>query len=361
MAMGAWRLHWLKSLLHLLRGEPFGNGRAARRRIVPFLEILELRLSPATTFSIANNSVIEPAPNGTINLDFTVTRVGDLTSQVTVGYTTVAGTAQPNTDFTPTTGTTTFVSGSPTAIIAIPVFANGVYDNPSLTFSVQLTSVTNVVGPPVTLSNRTDFTVGAVSVSAAVGDFNGDGKPDLAVAVELSNSVEVLLNTTAPGASTPSFAPAVGFAVGSSPYSVAVADLNGDGKPDIVVANRGSNTASVLLNTTTPGAVAPAFANAVDFGVGPGAYSLALGDVNGDGRPDIVVASALSDAVSVLLNTTEPGAGAPSFAPKVDFSIGANPRSVVVGDVNGDGRPDLVVSNRDSDTVSVLMNTSGIL
>ena len=234
----------------------------ARRpvRFVPLLEQLETRLAPATTFSIADGSVIEPAPGGTVNLDFTVTRTGDLTSQVTLGYTTVAGTAQPNTDFTPTTGTVLFPTGAATETIAIPVFGNGVYNNPSLTFSVQLTGIVNVVGPPVTLSDRTDFTVGAVSVSVAVGDFNGDGKPDLAVAVESSNTVEVLLNTTAPGASTPSFAPAVGFAVGSNPYSVAVADINGDGKPDLVVANRSSNTASVLLNTTAPGAAVPSFA-----------------------------------------------------------------------------------------------------
>ena len=69
-----------------------------------------------------------------------------------MGYTTVAGTAQPNTDFTPTTGTTTIASGSATATIGIPIFNNGVYNNPSLTFSVELTGITNVVGPPVTLA-----------------------------------------------------------------------------------------------------------------------------------------------------------------------------------------------------------------
>ena len=106
----------------------------------PYLEQwLEDRLAPATTLSIADASAIEPASGGTVNMDFTVTRTGDFTAPLTIGYTTVAGTAQPTTDFTPETGTTTFAAGSATATIAIPIFGNGVYNNPSLTFSVELT------------------------------------------------------------------------------------------------------------------------------------------------------------------------------------------------------------------------------
>ena len=141
-----------------------------------------------------------------VDMDFTVTRSGNLTSQITVGYTTVAGTAQPNTDFTPTTGTTTIASGSATATIGIPIFNDGVYNNPGLTFSVELTGITNVVGPPVTLAAQTDFATGSQPVSVTAADLNGDGKPDLIVANVISNTVSVLLNTTAPGATTPSFA-----------------------------------------------------------------------------------------------------------------------------------------------------------
>ncbi len=101
------------------------------KRYRPDLESLETRLTPATTLSIADSSVLEPAPGGTVNMDFTVTRTGDLTSQLTVGYTTVAGTAQPNTDFTPETGVTTFIYGAATATIAVPVFGNGVINNPN--------------------------------------------------------------------------------------------------------------------------------------------------------------------------------------------------------------------------------------
>ena len=88
-------------------------------------------------------------------------------------------------------------------------------------------------------------------------DLNGDGKPDLIVVNLNSNTMSVLLNTTAPGAATPSFAPQTTFATGSGPKSVTAADVNGDGKPDLIVTNYYSNTVSVLLNTTAPGRPPP--------------------------------------------------------------------------------------------------------
>src|SRR5207253_899102 len=133
-------------------------------------------------------------------------------------------------------------------------------NSPSLSFSVQLTGVVNVVGPAVTLANQSTFATGANPRSVAVADVNGDGKPDLVAANASESTVSVLLNTTVPGATTPSFATEQTFATGSMPFSVAVEDLNGDGKPDLVVANRNDNTVSVLLNTTTPGTATPSFA-----------------------------------------------------------------------------------------------------
>src|SRR5262249_47549278 len=84
-------------------------------------------------------------------------------------------------------------------------------------------------------------------------------------------------------ASTPSFAAATSFAVGTGPFSVAVADVNGDGRPDLLAANQGSNSVSVLLNQTAPGATTPIFSAAADFSVGTTPRSVAAADVNGDG------------------------------------------------------------------------------
>jgi len=322
------------------------------------LEELEDRLAPAAFLSIANTTAIEPMPGGMVDMDFTVTRSGDLTSQITVGYTTVAGTAQPGTDFTPTTGTTTIASGSATATIGIPIFNDGVYNNPGLNFSVELTGITNVVGPPVTLAAHTDFATGSQPESVTAADLNGNGQLDLILANVLSNTVSVLMNTTAPGATTPSFAAQTTFATGTRPFSMTAADLNGDGKPDLIVANYNSNTVSVLLNTTAPGATTPSFAAQQTFATGSEPRFVTAADVNGDGKPDLIVANLNSDTVSVLLNTTAPGATAPSFAAQQTFATGSDPQFVTAADVNGDGKPDLIVANRVSNTVSVLLNTT---
>ena len=320
-----------------------------------------------TTLSIANSSVIEPGPGGTVKMAFTVTRTGDLTSQITVGYTTVAGTAQPSADFTPETGTTTFASGSATATISIPILHDGVTNSPTLTFSVQLTGIVNVVGPPVTLAAPTSFAAGngrTIPQSVMLGDVNGDGKPDLIVTSTTNTSspgmISVLLNTTAPGATTPSFATQQTFAAGLQPIGVALADVNGDGLPDIVVLNQSGSggSVSVLLNTTTPGSTTANFATQQVFGTGTNSRALALADVNGDGKPDIIVADYDDDTVSVLLNTTTPGSTTASFAGRQTFITGDEPIALAVGDVNGDGKADILVANENDNTVSVLLNTS---
>jgi uncharacterized repeat protein (TIGR01451 family)/uncharacterized repeat protein (TIGR02543 family) len=132
--------------------------------------------------------------------------------------------------------------------------------------------------------------------------------------------------------------------VGDGPRALALADLNGDGKLDLVVANMNANTVSVYKGDGAGG-----FGNRMDYPVGNGPRAVALGDLNGDGNPDLVVANADSNTVSVLL-----GDGAAGFGLKTDFSTGPSPRSIDLGELNGDGKLDLAIANYGSNYASVL-------
>src|SRR5207249_1856606 len=226
----------------------------------------------------------------------------------------------------------------------------------SNTVSVLLNTTAPGAATP-SFAAKQDFATGTLPASVTLGDVNLDGKLDLATANALSNTVSVLLNTTAPGAAIPSFAPKQDFATGTLPASVTLGYLNLDLTLDLATANPLSNTVSVLLNTTAPGAAIPSFAPKQDFVTGTTPVSVTVGDVNLDGKLDLAVANQSSNSVSVLLNTTAPGAAIPSFAPKQDFPTGTTPFSVTVGDVNLDGKLDLAVANSNSATVSVLLNT----
>ncbi|HEY3406466.1 MAG TPA: T9SS type A sorting domain-containing protein, partial [Ohtaekwangia sp.] len=209
----------------------------------------------------------------------------------------------------------------------------------------------------ISYATKVDFPSAADPESVSIGDFDGDGKADLAVANYIGFSVSVFRNTST-GAGNISYATKVDFATGFTHRSSAIADFDGDGKTDIVVPNDNAHSISVLRNTSTgPGTIN--YAAKVDFstGAGSGPYSISVGDVDGDARPDVIAPNFNTSTVSILRNTSA-GEGDISFATKVDFTTGTNPISVSVGDLDGDGKQDLAIVNKNSNSISVFRNTS---
>jgi hypothetical protein len=196
--------------------------------------------------------------------------------------------------------------------------------------------------------------------SIAIGDIDGDGKIDMAVANSGSNSVSVFRNTSTSGNIT--FAAKVDFATGLSPRSVNIGDFDGDGKPDLAIAHRDNNFLSILRNTSSSGSIS--FQGKVDFFLAGGNISTFInsGDLDGDGKLDIAVTSysGSNNHVSIFRNTATSGTiDANSFAARADFTTGIFPFSLAIGDLDGDGKPDLAVANYSSDNdISVLRNTS---
>ncbi len=192
-----------------------------------------------------------------------------------------------------------------------------------------------------TLALVTNLSTGTYPWSVAVGDFNTDGRQDLAVVNSSSGTVSILL-----GDGAGNFSAAANFTPGSAPVSVAIGDFDGDGKQDLAVANFNSSNVSILL-----GDGAGSFSLAKNFPVAADPLSVAVGDFNGDGRQDLAVAhNEFAGTVSILL-----GDGTGNFSPATKFSAHSYPWSVVVGDFNGDGIQDLAVANSDSNDVSILL------
>ena len=186
----------------------------------------------------------------------------------------------------------------------------------------------------------------------ATGDFNGDGNLDLVTDSWAEDRLELLFGDGRGGFTTPG----TYVAVGKHPYQrVRAADLNGDGKTDIVSTNLEGNNVTILLSDGKGGFRQPPGS---PFPCGDSPFNIAIGDVNGDGIPDLAIVNSPSstsdrsgqDGLTILLGDGSGGfrtmTGSPLVTPK-------RPNMVAIGDIHGDGIADVVVSNPDSDTITI--------
>lgn len=211
-----------------------------------------------------------------------------------------------------------------------------------------------------TFRPRADIAVGSTPRAVAVGDFNGDGQPDVAVAQQLNNTVSVLLGHGDGTFARPLVFAASGQDNGFAPSSIAVGDVNGDGRSDLVLNLIGGEDSpvsqlGVLLGHGDGTFGAPILQSPGTSGDG----DVALGDFNHDGRLDAAVGgeAAVPDGLSVFTGNGDGTFGAPFQSPLRLSTGGADPFGVAAADLNGDGLVDLVAANTSSGTVGVLLNS----
>lgn len=193
------------------------------------------------------------------------------------------------------------------------------------------------------------FAAGAAPGVVEIADFNGDGKPDLVVANERSNDVTVLSGDGRGGFSQVKGSP---FPAGHNPNDIAVGDFNRDGKLDLALANHEERYLTLLLGDGR-GGFTPASNSPFPVEVKPHTHGVAAGDLNGDGNLDLVTDSWGTDQIEVLF-----GDGKGAFkVPGSFFAVGRHPyQRVRAADVNGDGRADVITTNLEGDDVTVLLS-----
>lgn len=340
---------------------PRSSGRFSRRRrawlalLLAFIGSAQA-VAPAS-LSVSNTSVIE-GNSGTVDLNFSVVRSGDSSANLVVPYSIAPGTASTPGDYiAPGTGAVLRMpAGQIQGTVTVPVIGEvAIEADETLQLNLGTPAAYNPAGdlglPP---SYPADGGPKGGSVSA---DFDSDGKADLAI-LEFNSNTRLHSISIRLGDGSGGFGPATQFEVGPS-EDLAGGDFNNDGKPDLAVRLVGSRVA-ILRNTTVSGSASLSFTSQDSPDLGDFGRALTVADFNGDGWPDLATTAggiSVIGHVAVLLND-----GSGGFGPATSYLVGRSSNAIVTADLDGDGTADLAVANRFADTqsqdasVSVLLN-----
>ena len=205
----------------------------------------------------------------------------------------------------------------------------------------------------ITFESQNNFTTGNWPHAITSADLDGDGKLDLITVNSLANTISVLRNNSA-GPGSVSFETKIDYPTDEFPIFLKATDLNGDGRPEIITSNINGNTISIFSNKSdTPESIV--LDPKIDIATGSGPWGISVGDLNMDGIMDLAVANVNSSTVSIFKN--ESTGQTLEFAEKIDFNTGTSPRGIDLGDLDGDGKLDMATAN-ESGSVSVLSNRS---
>ncbi len=230
----------------------------------------------------------------------------------------------------------------------IVVTANGLSAESSGAFDVTFPPRTI---DPSAFDTPLKFSPGDGPIATRVADLDGDGRPDLAVANFYGNTVSIYRNSGTGGVANV-FSPKIDLSTGSNPFDLHLADIDGDGQLDIVVLNLNDDNISVMRNLSSPGSIS--FAAQKSFYANFQPHNGAVGDVDGDGRPEVIITSFENGDIVVLRNTSSPG--------DIDFeefrhiyATGPGAHGVGIQDLDSDGRADVVVASHSQSTPAIVV------
>jgi hypothetical protein len=305
------------------------------------------------TFQSEQRVTVGPYPSAVAVVDINGDGIPDV---ITTHYTTAeiaVQHGQPDGSFLP--GPRFAVDAFPSALVVADVNGDGRLD--IFTAHMHNRQVhLHLAQRDGSFQEQPSFKVGDGPVALAIGDLDGDGKPDLAVANFASGDMSVLLakgkgdfhREQRLSLNAPAARAAAALNANAAPTAITIADVNGDAVADIITANFGTNSISLLL-----GAGKGRFQTAQTLAVGAQPTALAVADITGDGKLDLITANAGSADISLLINQ---GAGNFSSLP---LAAGAAPASLIVADLNGDGKLDVVTSGVDGKTQALVSGGDG--